>query len=101
MICVYTNDFPQPSAREISNVFFRWKNEDAVIYHGLLSAIKQTNHLTICDACSGERSRDMRLHNNHIFCHAMLYIMPHHNVNKSEKRENENMSRGKEEKCSA
>ena len=58
--------------------FLQWKNEDAVIYHGLLSAIKQTNHLTICDAHTlvvvGERNGDMRLHNNHIFCFTLCLI---------------------------
>lgn len=53
----------------IYNFLRRWKIllEDAVIYHGLLSAIKQTNHLTICDAAFFDGAVDMRLHNNHIF----------------------------------
>jgi hypothetical protein len=101
MICVYTNNFSQPSARE-KDFCVWWKNEDAVIYHGLLSAIKQTNHLTICDALflslsRRERSRDMRLHNNHIFCRAVLHIIMLHLVKSTTRRKKKkNMSYDRE-----
>lgn len=51
------------------------KCEDAVIYHWLLSAIKQTNHLTICVAVTFNRAQQICVCIIITFFHAD--IMPH------------------------